>query len=206
MRMPPETNTRRGGGNQPISPRLQPLEALALSAGLKTILRNRGLKTVEEVLRWRHSWTESLNAPQIEFEEIDRALTAIGLFRAAPLPLRNWDIYHRRRQGATFSVLAQAYSLSPAGARVAFCKVQQTLESEMRNGKVFDGELATKVEDLPLPTRAKFGLQRANVFTLASLLVTPPEAILQMRGLGTTSLEAIRDLQLQFVPSQSSKL
>jgi hypothetical protein len=187
-----------------VSPRLLPMETLSLSPRLKSSLSGTGLETVEDVLRWRHERVavsgESNGDLSADLEQIDDALNAVGLFRAAPLLPRNWAIYHRRTHGATFSSLAKIYSLSPAGARVAFYKVKETLDSELKNRKVFCGELATRVQDLPLPTRAKFGLQRANVFTLASLLVTPPEAILQMRGLGATSLQAIRDLQMQFVP------
>lgn len=199
------TSMSSHAGKQALSPRLQRVAVLPLSSHLMTSLHESGVETIEDLLRWRHEQRALSGTPGAALDAIDHALNSIGLFRAAPLPPRNWDIYNRRRRGATFSSLARKHSLSPAGARVAFYKVQETLESELKVRDVFGGQLATKVQDLPLPTRAKFGLQRANVFTLASLLLTPPEAILQMRGLGATSLQAIRDFQMQFVPQRGSQ-
>jgi DNA-directed RNA polymerase alpha subunit len=83
---------------------------------------------------------------------------------------------------------------------LTFYKVKVTLEPEMKVREVLGSGLAARAQDLPLPTRAKLGLQRANILTLASLLTTPPDAILQIRGLGAKSLQAIRELHKQFVP------
>jgi hypothetical protein len=185
------------GGYQ-VSPRLQSIEILALPAELRVLFWEQGLDTVEDLLRWKSENRRASTITRDQLERIDDSLAAVGLFGASPISPRNWEIYYKRVRGASFSSLSKVYSLSPAAVRVIYYKVEDTLAYERKTREMFGSGLSTRVQDLPLPTRAKFGLQRANVLTLASLLRTPPEAILKMRGLGATSLQAIRDLQTQF--------
>jgi hypothetical protein len=108
------------------------MEVLSLPPGLKALLRDSGIGTVEEVLPGGH------------LDDVDEALTAIGLFRVRPLMIRDWQIYYSRSRGETFSSLAKIFSLSPEGARLAFYKVKVTLESEMKVREVLDSGLAAR--------------------------------------------------------------
>jgi hypothetical protein len=176
------------------SPRFHPAEALRLSPPVMSLLSLNGLDTIEDVLRWRrYGGGSGLDVQRIE--EIDRALARVGLFRADPVPTRDWTIYRLRKQGATFGQLADRFQVTPSGARVVYHRVERALATETRMRAVNRGHTDISVNDLPLPARAKFALQRFNIHTLGTLLAAPIEKLLQASGVGNATVQAIKEVQ-----------
>jgi hypothetical protein len=174
--------------------RLRPIDDLAISHNAKQLLARGGCRLIEDVLLWRRN-ADGCETPAEMLNAIDESLAFMGLFRADPIPRRDWELYDARLRGATFGSLATDFHMTPGGARVVYQRVRQTLEAEARIGARADANSDISVRDLPLPTRAKFVLQRVNILTLRNLLTAPIETLLEVGGVGTATLEAIKDVQ-----------
>jgi hypothetical protein len=152
------------------------------------------MSIVEDVLRWRErAQSEGAFEPST-LAAAEEALSAAGLFRAEPIPDREWQLYGERMKGVSFARLAPRFKISPEAVRFAFYKVKRILDAEIEVVSAPD-KTGLHVKDLPLSTRAKLALQRARVFSVGDLLHTTDADLVRMRGLGIISIQAILELR-----------
>ncbi len=185
-----------------MSHRLRLVTDFPVPAHLRNALCQAGLKTVEDILRWRKSSIPIEGIEMAGLRRIDKQLSAMGLFCAEPISERNLQIYLARRDGATFASLAASHHLAPEAARIAYYRVRAILDAEAKLQEKIDAA-SFAVRDLPLPTRAKFGLQRARIFTVQELLLVTEQELLRIRGLGMGSIQAIKTVQSRFQATEA---